>query len=108
MSKLCSKLKANNLLLKQIQDLFSYRNNILHVSPEFIEQYGLPDGYFSEPIDESEFKDGVRSREISIEQLVRKPGMMFTPPGDMSLEAAEEHYVVANKFLKGLISFENK
>lgn len=107
-SRFCTKLKDNNKLAKQIQDLFSHRNKILHVSPEYVERLGLPEDYFLEGPDAGEVINGIRSRKISVEQLVRNAAIMFSPPGDTSLRSAVEHYYVAEEFLKALISFEKQ
>jgi hypothetical protein len=105
-SKFCRKLINNKKLVRDVEGLFSYRNRILHVSPEYVEQLGLPDDLFLEESEGDDFRNNTRSKEISIEQLARKPAIIFSPPGDMSLRAAVEHYYVAEEFLKGLVSFE--
>lgn len=97
-SRFCSGLRGNKRLRKRTQELFSYRNKILHVSPEYVERFGLPDNFFD--------KGPIETREISVEELVRKASIEFTPPSDMSFRAAVEHYEIAEEFLKHLISFE--
>jgi hypothetical protein len=97
-SRFCSGLRGNKKLRKRVLELFSYRNKILHVSPEYVERFGLPDNFFD--------TGPVGSREIPVEELVRNAAIAFTPPNDMSLRDAAEHYEIAEEFLKFLISFE--
>jgi hypothetical protein len=91
---------------KQVQELFSYRNRILHVSPEYVEGLGLPEDLFSEVPEEVDTVNVNQSREISDTDLVRNAAFILSPPGEMSLAAAVEHYDIAEEYLRGLITFE--
>lgn len=107
-SRFCSGLRGNKDLRRRVQELFIYRNKILHVSPEYVERFGLPEKIFEDEAIGDNAAGTVRSREISEEELVREPGIMLTPPSEMSLRAAYEHYEIAEEFLQNLISFEKE
>ncbi len=95
-SRFCSKLKGNRKLIASVNDLFAYRNKILHVSPTYAESMLFPHkNMLLKSVD-----------ELSGDLLERRATIVFEPPGDNSQILANEHLHVAEEFLSKLVSFE--
>jgi len=84
----CPQIKRDKALLKRVRELFSYRNSVLHSSPEYIEALGLPD------LDWEQL-----SSKITEEDLARHPQLLLRGTSSAEVQEAFQHYQTAMDFL---------
>lgn len=88
-------LKKSKKLLKKVEELFSYRNRIMHSSPDHVEEF---DYYF----DEDSIQHSKKNRT--------SPRFYFgsSLSGEVEIKLARGHYEVAEEFIKIMKPFRPK
>lgn len=84
----CPQIKQDKVLLRRVRALFTYRNSVLHSSPEYAEPLGLPD------LDWGEFPS-----KITEEDLIPHPQLLLRGTSSLEVEEAFQHYQTALDFL---------